>query len=101
MRPLLQALVDQRSQLLKELGSWYLAQEHQGRLLHAENIQLPCPALRLNDWHGAAKPGTRSDEEASKTAAIWGPNPVHHATSAANRMKADCLENYLQNMDVR
>jgi hypothetical protein len=41
-----------------------------------------------------------SDDEASRTAALWGPDPVH-PTAAANRVMADAIENDLQNPDAK
>jgi hypothetical protein len=41
-----------------------------------------------------------SDEEASRTAALWGPDPVH-PTSVAYRMIAEAIEADLQDLDAR
>jgi hypothetical protein len=41
-----------------------------------------------------------SDDEASRTAVLWGPDPVH-PTAAAYRVMADAIENDLQNPDSK
>jgi hypothetical protein len=41
-----------------------------------------------------------SDDEASRTAALWGPDPVH-PTAAAYRIMADAIENDLLNQDSK
>jgi hypothetical protein len=41
-----------------------------------------------------------TDEEAAKTAALWGPDPVH-PTGAAYRLIADALESDIENPDSR
>jgi lysophospholipase L1-like esterase len=41
-----------------------------------------------------------SNEEATRTAALWGPDPVH-PTSAAYRMIAEAIEADLQDPDAR
>ncbi len=41
-----------------------------------------------------------SDEEAAKTAALWGPNPVH-PSSAAYRSMADCIMDDINNPEAR
>jgi hypothetical protein len=41
-----------------------------------------------------------SDEEATRTAALWGPDPMH-PTSVAYRMIAEAIEADLQDLDVR
>jgi hypothetical protein len=41
-----------------------------------------------------------TDEEAAKSPALWGPDPVH-PTGAAARAMADSLESDIQNQDAR
>jgi hypothetical protein len=41
-----------------------------------------------------------SDDEAARTAALWGPDPVH-PTSAAYRIMADAIESDLSNPDSK
>jgi hypothetical protein len=41
-----------------------------------------------------------SDDDASRTAALWGPDPVH-PTAAAYRVMADAIETDLQNPDAK
>jgi hypothetical protein len=61
------------------------------------NFRVLCPNKMIGVGQRKMEP---SDEEAAKTAALWGPNPVH-PSSAAYRMMADCIENDINNPEAR
>jgi lysophospholipase L1-like esterase len=61
------------------------------------NFRVLCP----NKMVGVGKTKHETtDEEAAKTAAVWGPDPVH-PTSAAYRLIAEALEADIENPDAR
>ncbi len=63
----------------------------------AQNFRVLCPNKMVGVGQRRQEP---TDEEAAKTAALWGPDPVH-PTGAAYRLIADALESDIENPDSR
>jgi hypothetical protein len=61
------------------------------------NFRVLCPNRMVGVGQRRQEP---TDEEAAKTAALWGPDPVH-PTGAAYRMMADSLESDIGNTESR
>jgi hypothetical protein len=61
------------------------------------NFRVLCPNRMIGMGQRRIEP---SDDEAAKTAALWGPDPVH-LTVAAYRVMTDTLESDMQNSDLR
>jgi hypothetical protein len=64
---------------------------------HVVNFRVLCPNKMIGVGQRREEP---SDEEAAKTAALWGADPVH-PTKAAYRMMSDLIELDLLNSDAR
>jgi hypothetical protein len=64
---------------------------------HVSNFRVLCPNKMIGVGQRREEP---FDEEAAKTAALWGADPVH-PTTAAYRMMADHIEQDLNNGDAR
>jgi hypothetical protein len=62
-----------------------------------KNFRVLCPNKMIGVGQRKQEP---SDEEAAKTAALWGPNPVH-PSSAAYRKMADCIMDDINNPEAR
>ncbi len=65
--------------------------------LFVKNFRVLCPNKMIGVGQQKQEP---SDEEAAKTAALWGPNPVH-PSSAAYRTMADCIMEDINNPEAR
>jgi hypothetical protein len=61
------------------------------------NFRVLCPNKMVGVGQRKQEP---TDEEAAKTAAVWGPDPVH-PTGAAYRLIAEALESDIENPDAR
>ncbi len=61
------------------------------------NFRVLCPNKMVGVGQRKQEP---TDEEAAKTAAVWGPDPVH-PTGAAYRLIADAVESDIENPDSR
>jgi hypothetical protein len=61
------------------------------------NFRVLCPNKMIGVGQRKQEP---TDEEAAKTAALWGPDPVH-PSSAAYRVIAGSLETDIKNTDAR
>jgi hypothetical protein len=64
---------------------------------HIQNFRVLCPNRMISVGQHAQIP---SDEEAARTAALWGANPVH-PSAAAYRCMAEHLEKDMLNLDAR
>jgi lysophospholipase L1-like esterase len=62
-----------------------------------QNFRVLCPNKMVGVGQRRQEP---TDEEVAKTAALWGPDPVH-PTGAAYRLIADALESDIENPDSR
>jgi hypothetical protein len=62
-----------------------------------KNFRVLCPNKMIGVGQRKQE---HSDEEATKTAALWGPNPVH-PSSAAYRTMADCIMDDINNPEAR
>jgi hypothetical protein len=64
---------------------------------HTQNFRVLCPNRMIGVGKRAETP---SDEEAARSAALWGANPVH-PSAAAYRCMAEQLEKDILNLDAR